>query len=484
MRGKVFFYLGIAGLMLVAAACAPMELPTAQPTLAPMPTSAEVATPTVAPTEGLPTATLPPTSAPATVTAPAPTVAATNTIPPLTVEPQVIASPTVPAALPAGKPIARLSAGQPITVTILHMLDANTGWAVAQVSTDLDSHILQTTDGAKTWRDVTPPEPASAPVQDQTVGKNAAAFFMSAQDAWVGFGYPPGAPVTAVSIVTWATRDGGKTWSPSAPLNMDQLQSYWPSDLVFVDDHAGWLLAHVGAGMSHDYVVMYATQDGGATWTMVVDPMALPDNGSLAMSCYKSGMAFADAKNGWVAGNCGGVVPGSPYLYQTADGGHTWQFYKLTPPADVPNLFTDENTACGTGTPIFVSPADGMLTMSCQSYQTNQGRGWLYVTADAGKTWTPRPLPAPYGSLQFLDVNDGWWVGGASTDPTIVHQLYVTQDGGQSWAAAKTLNWGGQVDFVDAKTGWAVAKSDQAVALVYTQDGGQKWSLITPQVAP
>ena len=483
MRGKVFFCLGLAGLMLVAAACTvsqePKDLATAEPTLAPMPTSAEAATPTIAPTEAQPTSTLPPTSAPATVTAPA-----SSPTSPATAEPQVISTPTVPVALPDGKPMARLSAGQPVTVTAIHMVDANTGWAVAQVATDLDSRILQTADGAKTWRDVTPPEPASVPDPNQMVGKSAVAFFRDAQEAWVAFGYPPGAPLPTGAIITWVTHDGGKSWTPSAPLATDTLEQYWPSDMVFVDEQSGWLLVHAGAGMSHDYVALYATQDGGATWAEVVDPMALPDSGSLSMSCQKTGIAFADAKNGWVSGDCFGVVPGSPYLYQTADGGHTWQFYKLTPPADVPNLFTDENTACGTGTPIFVSPADGMLTMSCQSYKTNQGRGWLYVTADSGKTWTPRPLPAPYGTLQFLDANVGWWVGGASTDPTIVRQLFGTQDGGKSWAAAKTLNWGGQVDFVDAKAGWAVAKSDQAVALVYTQDGGQKWSLIAPQVAP
>jgi photosystem II stability/assembly factor-like uncharacterized protein len=308
---------------------------------------------------------------------------------------------------------------------------------------------------------------------------------MTAQDAWVAFGYPPGAPLAAAAVVTWATHDGGKTWSPSAPLKVDTLEQYWPSDLVFVDGHSGWLLAHAGAGMSHDYVVMYATQDGGANWTEVVDPMALPDNGALAMSCYKSGLAFLDAKNGWVSGNCYGVVPGAPYLYQTTDGGHTWQFYTLQPPADAPDLFTNENNACGADAPVFVSPTEGKLPVSCQELANNQSRGWLYTTADGGKTWTTNPLPTPFGVLQLLNINAGWWLGGANpTDPTIPRQLYATQDGGQTWTPVKKVNWNGQVDFVDAQTGWAVAKSDQASALVSTSDGGQKWNLVTPQVAP
>jgi photosystem II stability/assembly factor-like uncharacterized protein len=478
MRRKVCLALGTLCLLLITAACsappATAPLSTAAPANSPAPTEA------VAPTQALPTDTAAPTPLPPTADVP-PTavVPPTDTLPPATPAAQEL--PT--AAVPAGKPIALLAAGQPVTVTALHMLDARTGWAVAQVSTDLDSRILQTADGAKTWRDVTPPEPASVPDPNQSVGKSAAAYFLNAQQAWVAFGYPPGAPLGNGAIVTWATQDGGKTWSPSAALKVDTMEQYWPSDMTFVDPQTGWLLVHAGAGMNHDYVAVYATQDGGATWTQVVDPMALPETGYLGMSCYKNGMTFVDAKNGWVAGDCHGVVPGSPYLYQTADGGRTWQAYTLLPPAEAPDLFTNENNACGAGAPVFVSPTEGKLPVSCQDLNNNQSQGWLYTTADAGKTWAPHALPAPYGDLQFINPNVGWWVGGSSPfDPTVVRQLYATQDGGLTWKAVKKLNWNGQVDFVDAKSGWAVAKSDQAIALVSTQDGGQKWSLLTPQV--
>jgi photosystem II stability/assembly factor-like uncharacterized protein len=140
--------------------------------------------------------------------------------------------------------------------------------------------------------------------------------------------------------------------------------------------------------------------------------------------------------------------------------------------------------ACGAGAPIFLSPTEGRLPVSCQGLDNKQSRGWLYITVDGGKTWTTRPLPAPYGDLQILNANQAWWVGSASTDPTLVRQLYGTQDGGKTWTALKQLNWGGQVDFVDAQTGWAVAKTLEATALVQTKDGGLKWSLMTPKAAP
>jgi photosystem II stability/assembly factor-like uncharacterized protein len=214
--------------------------------------------------------------------------------------------------------------------------------------------------------------------------------------------------------------------------------------------------------------------------------MALPDTGSLVMSCQKSGIIFLDAKNGWVTGDCGGVVPGSPYLYQTADGGVTWTFKALPAPADVPDLYDQQkNNACGIGAPVFASPTQGMLPVSC--FFENQGkRGWLYVTADGGQTWTPRPLPVAYGALDFLDANIGWWAGNDSAyDPTVARQLYGTRDGGQTWTLVKqTLNWGGQLDFITNQTGWAVAKTLDATALVQTSDGGKKWDLLAPQIAP
>jgi hypothetical protein len=176
MRRRVSLYLSIAGLMLITAAC------DASPAAVDLPTAVPAASLAPAPTEALPTVTPAPSPVPPTDTAPAATVA------PATAAPNVIASATAPAALPAGTPIAHLSAGQPVTITALHMLDANTGWAVAQVSADLDSRILQTADGAKTWLDVTPPEPASLPDPNQSAGKNAAAFFLNAQEAWVAFG--------------------------------------------------------------------------------------------------------------------------------------------------------------------------------------------------------------------------------------------------------------------------------------------------------
>ncbi len=387
-------------------------------------------------------------------------------------------------------PIAHLSAGQPVTLTTIHMLDANTGWGIGQAAA-LDSHILQTGDGGKTWRDVTPPEPAG-PIDPNygPMGKSATAFFSSAQAAWVAYGYAGGAPLSpSDTLVVWKTNNGGQSWTASAPLPAASLQQYGPSDLVFTDDHTGWLMAHVGAGMSHDYVTVLTSQDGGQNWQMAVDPMNDTAAGALPMSCSKTALVPRDAQNAWVAGDCNGVVPGSPYLYRTTDGGHTWQFIKLLPPADQPDLFTNENNACGISTLQFRNRSTvatfGLMPVSCNLTSLEMRKGWLYFTADDGQTWTPLPLPAAFGELDFLSGEIGWWAANNTPyDPTVARQLYQTSDGGLTWTPLKTLNWSGQLDFVDAKTGWAVATTGEAKALVQTGDSGNKWVLLKPQIAP
>jgi hypothetical protein len=46
------------------------------------------------------------------------------------------------------------------------------------------------------------------------------------------------------------------------------------------------------------------------------------------------------------------------------------------------------------------------------------------------------------------------------------------------------VNWDGQFSFVDDLHGWAVARNEQEIALVRTQNGGTSWSILKPVSAP
>jgi photosystem II stability/assembly factor-like uncharacterized protein len=357
------------------------------------------------------------------------------------------------------------------------MLDANLGWGMGQSASDPNDHVLFTTDGGATWQDVTPPEPADP---NAPLGKGALTFALDADNIWVTYYDRTAAPASGPAFV-WRSADAGKTWTISQPVDVTGGDYYSPSDLVFVDADTGWLLSHAGAGLSHDYVMLFATADGGLGWERVVDPFT--DN--LPQSCGKNGMTFADAQTGWVAGDCAGVVPGAPYLQKTEDGGRTWQFVELPPPAERPDLFSRDDIGCGAYALGFFTAQSGHVSVKCLLFTADpvQVLYFLYTTADGGQTW--RSSPAPADSVTFLTPDVGWALAPTDpNDPAAPRDLYRTRDGGQMWAKIKSLNWDGQLDFIAEERGWAVARAGEAVALLTTADGGQTWQEIKPVVAP
>ena len=139
----------------------------------------ETELPTLAPTQ--PQATqLPPTAPPPSPTAVPPTeTSAPAATPTLAASPTSTSAPTI---APAENPIAHLSVGTPLTITAIHMNDAQSGWATGG-AVNIGDHVFRTSDGGNTWKDVTPPEPAPPP--DSPI--RAVGYFMDANTAWVAY---------------------------------------------------------------------------------------------------------------------------------------------------------------------------------------------------------------------------------------------------------------------------------------------------------
>ncbi len=406
------------------------------------------------PTPVPPTATMPP----AITETPVPPTAAVESSPTLA---PLTETPTI--SVPSGPAIAHFAAGQDIAITSIHMLDATTGWAIGGL-VGVGDHVFKTNDGGNTWADVTPPEPI--PAADARL--SAIGFFQDASAAWVTYSRMDMTPPTGE--VVWRTADGGQSWQPSYALDTSGLMEvYVPSDLLF-SGQSGWLLTHVGAGMNHDYVALFNSTDGGVTWTRLLDPY----NDGGIQSCRKTGIRFVDGQHGWLTGTCSGVAPGV-FLFETADGGASWQAVTLPPPPASPTLFEDFSVGCGSSDPAIFDTQSVKLVVACDNYNQSPvaTQSFLYSTGDGGLTWTVSSFPG--GTLLMLDATTGW---------AFSRDIYQTTDGGANWTKLTTVSWDAQFSFVSPQVGWAVARSGDLIALVTSANNGKTWAEIHPKVGP
>ncbi|HMB24623.1 MAG TPA: hypothetical protein VKP08_17385, partial [Anaerolineales bacterium] len=113
--------------------------------------------------------------------------------------------PSTPMPVASPQPaVVRHRPGDAIVLDRITMIDAQNGWAIS------GGDVLFTADGARTWREVTPPEALHPESQVQAQG-----MFLDARHAWIVFSIDRQIPVSAV---VWRTEDGGHTWAASAAL--------------------------------------------------------------------------------------------------------------------------------------------------------------------------------------------------------------------------------------------------------------------------
>jgi photosystem II stability/assembly factor-like uncharacterized protein len=358
-------------------------------------------------------------------------------------------------------------------ISSIHMLDAQTGWAMTD-----KNKILRTTDGGVHWKNVTPGYPASKARQ------SIVADFLTASNAWVAvsssnitgqgddrarkqpssvWGTVPGADAT--TAVIFRTTDAGQTWQQTTIQTSGDI--FVQVNFITVQD--GWLMSKHPVSENTETLELFRTTDGGRTWVKIASALAssldVPPPGQLPFSGSKSGLSFLNVTTGWVTGRVS--ANGYTLLYRTHDGGSTWyrQSLPLSP--------TEASSQLSILPPLFFNAADGVLPVS---FNTGNSVGLdVYVTHDGGTTWKgTTPLAASASTADFIDVNHGW-----ASDGTL---LYVTSDGGQDWmklAPGGSFQHVTHLDFVSSNIGWAIgASASNALTLLKTVDGGHTWMVI------
>ena len=332
-------------------------------------------------------------------------------------------------------------------VSSIHMLDAETGWAVTE-----KGRIVRTADGGVHWKNVTPAYPHTSNQQSIVTD------FLNTSSAWVAV-----SGADATMSVVFRTIDAGQTWRETS------IPTSTVAQITFVTSQEGWLLSKHAVSENAETVEIFRTTDGGKSWVMVSSALAAstgtPPPGHLPFSGSKSGLSFLNVATGWVTGRI--PLDGYILLYRTRDGGFTWY------PQTLPLSPTETSSQLSILPPLFFTATDGVLPVSFDT--GNSVNLDVYVTHNGGTTWQgTTALAAPASVVDFIDVDHGWVSDGML--------LYMTSDNGQHWTR---LSPGGsfqhitRLDFISSDLGWAIgATESSAPTLLKTVDGGHTWTVI------
>jgi photosystem II stability/assembly factor-like uncharacterized protein len=122
----------------------------------------------------------------------------------------------------------------------------------------------------------------------------------------------------------------------------------------------------------------------------------------------------------------------------------------------------------------FFDPAHGVLVLL-------GSQAALYQTSDGGNTWDRQPLTRVGGyvlSVDFVDAKHGWVLAQASTEG---EALLRTEDGGVTWEGLGSpvaySDWAYRVVFADSSNGWLYSQSNSPYAYK-SEDGGTSWRRI------
>lgn len=239
-------------------------------------------------------------------------------------------------------------------------------------------------------------------------------------------------------------------------------------DVVFADSHTGFY----GTGKGN----LYRTQDGGQSWQLI---WSKPGT-------FIRSLGFIDAKHGFL-GNLGaglaGITDTTP-LYETKDGGLTWQAAKIGSAA-IPGV-------CSIDILRSRSIHEGDISERHYIHAAGRANGpaKLLRSEDAGETWVLIDLSDRAGMIldvKFFDPNIGFIFAGSSGDLGQSNALILkTTDGGRTWrqvyrsARLNEIIW--KASFPDNQVGYASVQNDDPANLeqrvVKTVDGGEHWSEI------
>jgi len=259
------------------------------------------------------------------------------------------------------------------------------------------------------------------------------------------------------------TRTSGRSWQcfyVTAP-NGEQVRALWPSQVDFINASTGWIELQQYTGLVSARAALWQTLDGGRTWQQLF-PLAYSGfgmAGPVAFSSPKLGVHIVSTSYGY------GNGLGGPGVYTTTNGGHSWTSQFL------PDNMKGKNQKA--------LPAYGMQAVS------DDAQLWI-VRRD--RISSALSIGAPIVDLFGRDM-----VAAAFGDPLESHNdaiTYFSYDAGQHWLRVLPLRSPldrfisayaqysiTQLDFINRQVGFLVlSKRDVLRSVMFrTVDGGTHW---------
>jgi len=188
-------------------------------------------------------------------------------------------------------------------------------------------------------------------------------FFISEAKTAIAYG----GDGKAVNVLI--SNDKGKTWNTYVVAGSNNMSG---SKFVTFDTvNDGWLTVNPGVALGTSYNYIFATHDGGKTWTQIGNP-------NYIYSRVATGVGFANNQIGFLCFRYE-FVDFEPAICWTQDGGYTWEKLYIT----LPTEFADYNKT--PLSPLF-NGANGLFPI-----QLSNESGYyatIYLTSsDYGKTW-------------------------------------------------------------------------------------------------
>jgi photosystem II stability/assembly factor-like uncharacterized protein len=357
------------------------------------------------------------------------------------------ATPILPPALPI----------RVLPISRFKLLAPDIGWAAT------NDALFRTTDGGKSWSDITPPNPhhlAFNPNHDNL----ASISFQDSNQGIVALAYQTTTESDDWSFDLSRSVDGGKSWNTTAVIlpGLRPNQLVGTADMTFSDPLHGWINVGLKSSSAFQLGAVFATTDGGLHWSPLAGDPSL-DGPILSLSTGRGWLLAHDGDELYFVN--GGAASAVSLLCPVEFGVCVDTKYDL---------------------PVFSDQLHGYEAVTYLQASTGRIIAALFHTNNGGSTWNPSStltgLSDRYRNSSSVRtaVIENLWIVPLVRDRQTPQIMRISETSNMTADANTENDENADASFVSPDRGWIHTNQ----GLLVTNDGGGSWENITPSSGP